>query len=77
MTRFIMSLDEAVDLLCLPLKTDNGDILVQAPACTIGVLAQAVKELFPLMTIFALSVSATAKDVRNPSDQRRVQMPLI
>jgi len=48
MTRFIMSLDEAVDLVLFAFEKGNsGDILVQkAPACTIGVLAQAVKELF-------------------------------
>ena len=48
MTRFIMSLDEAVDLVLFAFEHGtSGDILVQkAPACTIGVLAQAVKELF-------------------------------
>lgn len=48
MTRFIMSLDEAVDLVLFAFDhAETGDILVQkAPACTIGVLAQAVKELF-------------------------------
>jgi UDP-glucose 4-epimerase len=48
MTRFIMSLDEAVDLVLYAFeKATSGDIMVQkAPACTIGVLAQAVKELF-------------------------------
>jgi len=48
MTRFIMSLDEAVDLVLFAFANGSaGDILVQkAPACTIGVLAQAVKELF-------------------------------
>ena len=48
MTRFIMSLDEAVDLILFAFENGtSGDILVQkAPACTIGVLAQAVKELF-------------------------------
>ena len=48
MTRFIMSLDEAVDLVLYAFNNgDSGDILVQkAPACTIGTLAQAVKELF-------------------------------
>ena len=48
MTRFIMSLDEAVDLVLYAFENGvSGDILVQkAPACTIGVLAQAVKELF-------------------------------
>lgn len=48
MTRFIMSLDEAVDLVLFAFEHgQSGDILVQkAPACTIGVLAQAVKQLF-------------------------------
>lgn len=48
MTRFIMSLDEAVELVLFAFKNGiSGDILVQkAPACTIGVLAEAVKELF-------------------------------
>ena len=48
MTRFIMSLEEAVDLVMFAFENANsGDIMVQkAPACTIGVLAQAVKELF-------------------------------
>ena len=48
MTRFIMSLDEAVDLVLFAFEHGvSGDILVQkAPACTISVLAQAVKELF-------------------------------
>lgn len=48
MTRFIMSLEEAVDLVLFAFKNaQSGDILVQkAPACTIEVLAQAVKELF-------------------------------
>ncbi|MEG1834490.1 MAG: polysaccharide biosynthesis protein [Oscillospiraceae bacterium] len=48
MTRFIMSLTEAVDLVLFAFdKGNSGDILVQkAPACTIEILAQAVKELF-------------------------------
>ena len=48
MTRFIMSLEEAVDLVIFAFEhAANGDIMVQkAPACTIEVLAQAVKELF-------------------------------
>lgn len=48
MTRFIMSLDEAVELVIFAFqKAESGDIMVQkAPACTIKVLAQAVKELF-------------------------------
>ena len=48
MTRFIMSLDEAVDLVLFAFEHgENGDILVQkAPACTIGTQAEAVCELF-------------------------------
>lgn len=48
MTRFIMSLEEAVELVVFAFQNaEAGDIMVQkAPACTIGVLAQAVKELF-------------------------------
>lgn len=48
MTRFIMSLEEAVDLVLFAFREGvSGDILVQkAPACTIQVLAQAVTELF-------------------------------
>jgi UDP-N-acetylglucosamine 4,6-dehydratase len=49
MTRFIMSLEEAVELVLFAFQNANpGDIMVQkAPACTIGVLAQAVMDLFP------------------------------
>ena len=48
MTRFIMSLDEAVDLVLFAFEHGkNGDILVQkAPACTIETQAKAVLELF-------------------------------
>ncbi|MBQ4348427.1 MAG: polysaccharide biosynthesis protein [Clostridia bacterium] len=48
MTRFIMALEEAVDLVLFAFENGvSGDILVQkAPACTIETLAQAVKELF-------------------------------
>jgi len=48
MTRFIMSLEEAVELVVYAFNNAlTGDIMVQkAPACTIEVLAQAVKELF-------------------------------
>lgn len=48
MTRFIMSLEEAVELVLFAFKEGRaGDIMVQkAPACTIGVLAQAIKEIF-------------------------------
>lgn len=48
MTRFIMSLEEAVELVVFAFQNaESGDIIVQkAPACTIEVLTQAVKELF-------------------------------
>jgi len=48
MTRFIMSLDEAVDLVLFAFeKGTSGDILVQkAPACTIQTQAEAVCEIF-------------------------------
>lgn len=48
MTRFIMSLDEAVDLVLFAFEHgESGDILVQkAPACTIETQAKAVVELF-------------------------------
>ena len=48
MTRFIMSLDEAVDLVLFAFENGvSGDILVQkAPACTIETLAKAVCGLF-------------------------------
>ena len=48
MTRFIMSLEEAVELVIYAFENArSGDIMVQkAPASTIGDLAQAVKELF-------------------------------
>ncbi|WP_105104890.1 polysaccharide biosynthesis protein [Streptococcus suis] len=48
MTRFIMSLEEAVDLVLFAFENGQpGDILVQkAPACTIQTQAEAVCELF-------------------------------
>ncbi len=48
MTRFIMSLEEAVELVIFAFENASaGDIMVQkAPACTIETLAAAVKELF-------------------------------
>ena len=48
MTRFIMSLDEAVELVLYAFENAHtGDLMVQkSPASTIGDLAQAVKELF-------------------------------
>ena len=48
MTRFIMSLEEAVDLVLFAFENgENGDILVKkAPACTIQTQAEAVCNLF-------------------------------
>ncbi|HZL09025.1 MAG TPA: polysaccharide biosynthesis protein [Prolixibacteraceae bacterium] len=48
MTRYLMSLEEAVDLVVFAFLNGNqGDLFVQkAPASTIGDLAQAIKELF-------------------------------
>ncbi|WP_407926385.1 polysaccharide biosynthesis protein [Gehongia tenuis] len=48
MTRFLMSLDEAVQLVVFAFEhADPGDLFIQkAPACTIHDLAQAVNELF-------------------------------
>ena len=48
MTRFIMSLEEAVELVLFAFeKAESGDIMVQkAPACTIDTLAKAVIKIF-------------------------------
>jgi UDP-glucose 4-epimerase len=48
MTRFLMSLEDSVDLVLYAFEHGaQGDIFVQkAPACTVADLAQAVKELF-------------------------------
>lgn len=48
MTRYLMSLDEAVELVLFTFQYGNqGDLFVQkAPASTIGELAQAIKEIF-------------------------------
>ena len=48
MTRFIMSLEEAVDLVMFAMEHgENGDLLIQkAPACTIQTQAEAVCDLF-------------------------------
>ncbi|MEH7249104.1 polysaccharide biosynthesis protein [Neobacillus niacini] len=48
MTRFLMSLEEAVELVVFAFQNaEAGDIMVQkSPACLIGDLAQALKELF-------------------------------
>ena len=61
MTRFIMSLEEAVDLVLFAFENGkNGDILVQkAPACTIQTQAEAVCELFAGQSRFARQADAT------------------
>jgi UDP-N-acetylglucosamine 4,6-dehydratase/5-epimerase len=48
MTRFLMSLEEAVELVVFAFQNaEAGDIMVQkSPASTVGDLAQAVKKLF-------------------------------
>lgn len=48
MTRFMMNLDEAVDLVTYAFKNaQQGDIMIQkSPAATIDTLAQAIQELF-------------------------------
>ena len=48
MTRFIMSLEEAVDLVLYAFEHgENGDLLImKAPACSIGLQAEAVCEMF-------------------------------
>lgn len=48
MTRFIMSLEEAVDLVLFAFEHgENGDLLImKAPACSIGLQAEAVCEMF-------------------------------
>lgn len=48
MTRFLMNLDEAVDLVLFAFhNAKQGDLFVQkSPACTIDILAEALKELF-------------------------------
>lgn len=48
MTRFIMSLEEVIDLVLFAFENgENGDLLIQkAPACTIQTQAEAVCELF-------------------------------
>lgn len=48
MTRFMMSLDEAIDLILYAFENAaNGDLMVQkADSCYIGDLVQAIKEIF-------------------------------
>ena len=48
MTRFMMTLDDAVDLVLYAFQNgNNGDLFVQkAPACTLDVLAESLKQLY-------------------------------
>ena len=48
MTRFMMSLDQAVDLVLFAFKNGkNGDLFIQkSPAATIGILADTIKNIF-------------------------------
>ena len=68
MTRFIMSLAEAVDLVLFAFEHgQNGDILVQkAPACTIRTQAEAVCELFAGQSKYAGSgdLAAAAEQLK-------------
>jgi len=63
MTRFMMTIDDAVDLVLYAFQNGNpGDIFVQkAPAATIGVLAEAILKLFNAKMKYALSGHDTAK----------------
>ena len=73
MTRFIMSLEEAVDLVLFAFENgQNGDILVQkAPACTIQTQAEAVVELFKHQYGRNLS------NLSNPSELSELEIRVI
>ena len=68
MTRFIMSLEEAVDLVLFAFEHgQNGDILVQkAPACTIQTQAEAVVELFKHQFARDLKPETLKPETREP-----------
>ena len=68
MTRFIMSLEEAVDLVLFAFEHgNNGDILVQkAPACTIQTQAEAVRELFKRQYRSAIRANSDSVANANP-----------
>lgn len=75
-----MSLDEAVDLVLFAFQNGvSGDILVQkAPACTIGVLAEAVKELFcPDTDIKVIGIRHGEKCMRLCSPTKNAPTPKI
>lgn len=80
MTRFIMSLEEAVDLVLFAFENGtSGDILVQkAPACTIEVLAKAVTELFaPGHEIKVIGIRHGERCMRHCLPMKNVQMQWI
>ena len=74
MTRFIMSLEEAVDLVLFAFENGkNGDILVQkAPACTIQTQAEAVVELFKHQFGSALNSLNTSNSLNSAEPEIRV-----
>jgi len=78
MTRFIMSLEEAVDLVLFAFEHGkNGDILVQkAPACTIQTQAEAVVELFKHQFRSALN-SSNSLNPSNSSDAAEPEIKVI
>ena len=78
MTRFIMSLEEAVELVVYAFQNGHaGDIFMQkAPACTIEILAQAVKELFHSdQEIKVIGIRHGERWLRRCSPQRRGSRP--
>ena len=74
MPRFIMSLEEAVDLVLFAFENGkNGDILVQkAPACTIQTQAEAVVELFKHQYGSALNSSNNSNPLNSSAPEIRV-----
>ncbi|MBO6030468.1 MAG: polysaccharide biosynthesis protein [Prevotella sp.] len=78
MTRFIMSLEEAVDLVLFAFEHGkNGDILVQkAPACTIQTQAEAVCELFKHQWGSALRGPSTGSGTTQGPDAELVEAPV-
>ncbi len=74
MTRFIMSLEEAVDLVLFAFENGkNGDILVQkAPACTIETQAKAVVDLFKHQYVEALNSLNSSNTLNSAEPEIRV-----
>ena len=80
MTRFIMSLEEAVELVIFAFEhAESGDIMVQkAPSCTIETLAQAVKSCSMQITRLKSSASVTVKKcMKHCSPTRSARMRSI